>query len=309
MTADELSPKLHATTDGAVWAEEFCKTFAGAMVTQIESNRLRRVVDPNTMRAWFANAIECGRTAGYSAGSKAAHPSDDTADVEIPVETIDRLIAERRAEWKSWAREPVGEAIGLASMCWSKIGKAGTFRSEQASKIVDELLDRLVSGPTLTFTVVKVETDPAGEAPLDAPDPYVDPKMNVADLPWQCRCPLDHVHGGHPWKNGSGFDRWCYGISNTPCDTLHAHLPHRYGLHDGLWCEGVAEVAKAAEVAEMVTRYEYLGVGEWNIGPGTVSMPTRLCRDCGSLVSGSKSMIERHDALHDLLDRFGLEAS
>lgn len=43
-------------TDGALWAAEFCKHFPA--------------VAEDDARAWFANAIECGRSAGYAAGQR-----------------------------------------------------------------------------------------------------------------------------------------------------------------------------------------------------------------------------------------------
>jgi hypothetical protein len=43
-------------TDGALWAQEFCNQFGGDG-------------DPGSaIHGWFANAIEAGRSAGYSEG-------------------------------------------------------------------------------------------------------------------------------------------------------------------------------------------------------------------------------------------------
>lgn len=46
---DTTAAKLHATTDGAVWATEFVRLHGG---------------DWYLMLTWFANAIEIGRAAG-----------------------------------------------------------------------------------------------------------------------------------------------------------------------------------------------------------------------------------------------------
>jgi len=39
--------------------------------------------------------------------------------------------------------EIVGQAVGAASMCWTKPEGAGEFDSERASKIVDDALDEI----------------------------------------------------------------------------------------------------------------------------------------------------------------------
>lgn len=49
--AFELTKKLHATTDAAVWTDEFMRLFPHG-------------TDWGTMVGWFANAIEVGRSAG-----------------------------------------------------------------------------------------------------------------------------------------------------------------------------------------------------------------------------------------------------
>lgn len=38
-------------------------------------------------------------------------------------------------------KNKVGEAVGHASVCWEKPEGAGIFQSEEASKVVDTLLD------------------------------------------------------------------------------------------------------------------------------------------------------------------------
>lgn len=59
---------LLATTDATVWAEEFCRIFNRHMVTDTvtrpPTKYERPLVDPGTMVAWFANAIEVGRAVG-----------------------------------------------------------------------------------------------------------------------------------------------------------------------------------------------------------------------------------------------------
>jgi hypothetical protein len=42
----------------------------------------------------------------------------------------------------------VGEAVGLASMCWEHPEKAGVFDSDLARRIVDEVLEAL-HGPSM----------------------------------------------------------------------------------------------------------------------------------------------------------------
>jgi hypothetical protein len=52
---DQLSSKLHNTTDAMEWTEEFDRLFPD------------RRPDSGTMLGWFANAIEVGRVAGERA--------------------------------------------------------------------------------------------------------------------------------------------------------------------------------------------------------------------------------------------------
>lgn len=64
---DELTRKLHGTTDAAVWAEAFLARFRLATVGD-------RVLDEGTMIGWFANAIEVGRAAGHRAALQSIEP-------------------------------------------------------------------------------------------------------------------------------------------------------------------------------------------------------------------------------------------
>lgn len=57
-TTDALTATLHATTDAAVWAHEWC-----TIARQIR-DRGDDVIDEGWMIGWFANAIEIGRAAG-----------------------------------------------------------------------------------------------------------------------------------------------------------------------------------------------------------------------------------------------------
>jgi hypothetical protein len=69
MTERPVEHTLLATTDAMVWAEEFCRIFDGHVV--VGSRTLQEIehkdwtkLDEGTMVAWFANAIETGRSAG-----------------------------------------------------------------------------------------------------------------------------------------------------------------------------------------------------------------------------------------------------
>ena len=67
MTVDEAL--LRSTTDARVWAEEFCRAFAGHTVTNREDVfGDGGPVDVGLMIGWFANAIEVGRAAGQHSG-------------------------------------------------------------------------------------------------------------------------------------------------------------------------------------------------------------------------------------------------
>lgn len=59
--------RLYATTDGMVWAEEFCKMFRVRRRWGLVSNAMTEDAEVGLMVGWFANAIEVGRTAGLSA--------------------------------------------------------------------------------------------------------------------------------------------------------------------------------------------------------------------------------------------------
>jgi hypothetical protein len=72
------------TTDAMVWAEEFCRIFAGATIMpneRLAEFEMTPIVDEGTMVGWFANAIETGRTAGAQ-----AHCPHTYADVFFIVE-------------------------------------------------------------------------------------------------------------------------------------------------------------------------------------------------------------------------------
>jgi len=47
--------------DGQVWAQEFMERFGKAL-----RDEPARVIDEGLLIGWFANAIECGRAAGYA---------------------------------------------------------------------------------------------------------------------------------------------------------------------------------------------------------------------------------------------------
>jgi hypothetical protein len=57
---------LLGTTDAMVWSREFCRIFNGKMIAADEMSAAPQggPVTPGTMVAWFANAIELGRTTG-----------------------------------------------------------------------------------------------------------------------------------------------------------------------------------------------------------------------------------------------------
>ncbi len=58
--AQALTQRLYATTDGMVWATEFCKLFL------VLDRKDGTTIDEGTMVGWFANAIEIGRSAGQA---------------------------------------------------------------------------------------------------------------------------------------------------------------------------------------------------------------------------------------------------
>lgn len=59
-----IEKELLATTDASVWAARFVEIFHGSAVGTI-------ALDEGTMIAWFANAIEVGRSAGLEAAQSA----------------------------------------------------------------------------------------------------------------------------------------------------------------------------------------------------------------------------------------------
>ena len=66
---------LLATTDAMVWAQEFVRIFNGASIGA-------GMVDEGTMIAWFANAIETGRSAGMGQVA-VAQTNDDGVTVSL----------------------------------------------------------------------------------------------------------------------------------------------------------------------------------------------------------------------------------
>lgn len=65
---DELAAKLHGTTDGTVWAQEFVKLYPmGFSEIPGKEGVVHNEDWMDTVRGWFANAIETGRSAGYQA--------------------------------------------------------------------------------------------------------------------------------------------------------------------------------------------------------------------------------------------------
>jgi hypothetical protein len=68
-TTDDLGIKLLSTTDATVWASKFVQQFDKRSV-RIDTQHTDDVGE-GTMIAWFANAIETGRTAGHQDGMAA----------------------------------------------------------------------------------------------------------------------------------------------------------------------------------------------------------------------------------------------
>jgi hypothetical protein len=62
-----LTRVLHSTTDGMVWATEFCNLFL------VLDRRDGTTIDEGTMVGWFANAIEIGRSAGLEKSETDTH--------------------------------------------------------------------------------------------------------------------------------------------------------------------------------------------------------------------------------------------
>lgn len=69
MAEDPIAAKLHATTDARIWAEEFCRLFAGRAITN--GPWTDGMVGEGLMVGWFANAIETGRSAAHVDGPDA----------------------------------------------------------------------------------------------------------------------------------------------------------------------------------------------------------------------------------------------
>ena len=68
---------LLATADAMVWAQEFCRIFAGRMVTAESSDVPSGPVDPGLMVGWFANAMEVGAQDFKSRCMVTAHQDAD----------------------------------------------------------------------------------------------------------------------------------------------------------------------------------------------------------------------------------------
>lgn len=86
-TADlsgELAKKLHATTDAAVWTNEFCRLFPES--------------DWGLMVGWFANAIEVGRDHGART-IEAAEERDNLQGALDAALTMVRTLEAAHHEW------------------------------------------------------------------------------------------------------------------------------------------------------------------------------------------------------------------
>lgn len=93
----EVVKRLHATTDAAVWAEEFNRT-----LYVLGKDRL----DEGWLIGWFANAIEVGRDAG-----KRATRSEETASTMSQFASKDDYERAMRSESTSTAWIPVSERL------------------------------------------------------------------------------------------------------------------------------------------------------------------------------------------------------
>jgi hypothetical protein len=71
--SDELSRKLHSTTDGQEWADAFIGVLNANPPIQADLDRLGDGAR-DFMVSWFANAIETGRSAGYAAAKRETEP-------------------------------------------------------------------------------------------------------------------------------------------------------------------------------------------------------------------------------------------
>jgi hypothetical protein len=77
--------ELLNTPDAQVWAQEFMERFGKTL-----GDKPARVIDEGLMIGWFANAIECGKAAGYATA---------IADRDEPM-----LAGVRRCVRRIWAR-------------------------------------------------------------------------------------------------------------------------------------------------------------------------------------------------------------
>lgn len=83
---------LRNTTDGEVWARQFRERL------EVQLERNPDTSDPqllDMLRAWFANAIETGRSAGWAEGMREVHEAgrkiDQTEDNVNVVLEFDRV--------------------------------------------------------------------------------------------------------------------------------------------------------------------------------------------------------------------------
>lgn len=78
---DKRAAKLLLTTDAQVWAKEFMEVVEEKQLENGEYG-LPLVVDESMMIAWFANAIETGRSAGRRALEEASEERSAIAAME-----------------------------------------------------------------------------------------------------------------------------------------------------------------------------------------------------------------------------------
>jgi len=85
--SDNTEHTLLATDDAMVWAEEFCRIFNGKMVAADEySGGPHSPVDPGTMVAWFAGAMQ---TAVNLYERKKLHEKGELTETEQFLKTWD----------------------------------------------------------------------------------------------------------------------------------------------------------------------------------------------------------------------------
>jgi hypothetical protein len=103
--ADPVSPdpdyepdtkRLYGTTDASVWAEEFCKRFD---------------MDEGTMIAWFANAIEIGRSAGKAQREQEVDELTTELDIDAELLRAATDFAEFHGRSVEWALARIRNAL------------------------------------------------------------------------------------------------------------------------------------------------------------------------------------------------------